>query len=70
MALVGLGVSGGIGAYKAVEVARLLQKRGHRVQAVMTRTAPAVGRSILATARSSKGARAYREVAQSLLPRL
>jgi phosphopantothenoylcysteine decarboxylase / phosphopantothenate---cysteine ligase len=35
----GLGVSGGIGAYKAVEVARLLQKRGHRVQAVMTRTA-------------------------------
>ena len=39
MAFVGLGVSGGIGAYKAVEVARLLQKRGHRVQAVMTRTA-------------------------------
>jgi phosphopantothenoylcysteine decarboxylase/phosphopantothenate--cysteine ligase len=39
MAFVGLGVTGGIGAYKAVEVARLLQKRGHRVQAVMTRTA-------------------------------
>jgi phosphopantothenoylcysteine decarboxylase / phosphopantothenate---cysteine ligase len=39
MAFVGLGVSGGIGAYKAVEVARLLQKRGHRVQAIMTRTA-------------------------------
>src|SRR5688572_6616579 len=39
MAFVGLGVSGGIGAYQAVEVARLLQKRGHRVQAVMTRTA-------------------------------
>ena len=39
MALVGLGVSGGIGAYKAVEVARLLQKRGYRVQAVMTRAA-------------------------------
>jgi phosphopantothenoylcysteine decarboxylase/phosphopantothenate--cysteine ligase len=39
MALVGLGVTGGIGAYKAVEVARLLQKRGHRVQAVMTRSA-------------------------------
>ena len=38
MAFVGLGVSGGIGAYKAVEVARLLQKRGHRVQAVMTRS--------------------------------
>jgi chromosome partitioning protein len=32
--------------------------------------APAVGRSILATARSSKGAEAYREVATSLLPRL
>ena len=39
MAFVGLGVTGGIGAYKAVEVARLLQKRGHRVQAVLTRTA-------------------------------
>ncbi len=39
MAFIGLGVSGGIGAYKAVEVTRLLQKRGHRVQAVMTRNA-------------------------------
>jgi phosphopantothenoylcysteine decarboxylase/phosphopantothenate--cysteine ligase len=39
MAFVGLGVTGGIGAYKSVEVARLLQKRGHRVQAVMTRNA-------------------------------
>ena len=39
MSLVCLGVSGGIGAYKAVEVARLLQKRGHEVQAVMTRSA-------------------------------
>jgi len=39
MAFVGLGVSGGIGVYKAVEVARLLQKQGHRVQAVMTRNA-------------------------------
>jgi phosphopantothenoylcysteine decarboxylase/phosphopantothenate--cysteine ligase len=39
MAFVGLGVSGGIGAYKSVEVARLLQKRGHRVQAVLTRNA-------------------------------
>jgi phosphopantothenoylcysteine decarboxylase/phosphopantothenate--cysteine ligase len=39
VAFVGLGVSGGIGAYKAVEVARELQKRGHRVQAVMTRSA-------------------------------
>ncbi len=32
--------------------------------------APAVGRSILKTSRSSKGAQAYREVAKSLLPRL
>ncbi len=32
--------------------------------------APAIGRSILATARSSKGAMAYREVAEALLPRL
>jgi len=39
MALVGLGVSGGIGAYKAVEVARGLQKRGHDVVAMMTRAA-------------------------------
>src|SRR4249920_4200126 len=39
MAFIGLGVTGGIGAYKAVEVTRLLQQRGHRVQAVMTRSA-------------------------------
>ncbi len=37
--LIGLGVSGGIGAYKAVEVARLLQKRGYQVQAILTRNA-------------------------------
>ncbi|HMD37176.1 MAG TPA: bifunctional phosphopantothenoylcysteine decarboxylase/phosphopantothenate--cysteine ligase CoaBC [Vicinamibacterales bacterium] len=39
MSLVALGVTGGIGAYKAVEVARGLQKRGHDVVAVMTQTA-------------------------------
>ncbi len=39
MALVALGVTGGIGAYKAVEVARGLQKRGHDVTAIMTRAA-------------------------------
>src|ERR671934_2971165 len=39
MALIGLGVTGGIGAYKAVEVVRGLQKRGHDVVAVMTRSA-------------------------------
>jgi phosphopantothenoylcysteine decarboxylase/phosphopantothenate--cysteine ligase len=37
--LIGLGVSGGIGAYKAVELARLLQKRGYAVQAILTRSA-------------------------------
>jgi len=37
--LIALGVSGGIGAYKAVEVARGLQKRGHEVVAVMTSSA-------------------------------
>src|SRR5262245_29338223 len=37
--LIALGVTGGIGAYKAVEVARGLQKRGHDVVAVMTRSA-------------------------------
>lgn len=37
--LVALGVSGGIGAYKAVEVARGLQKRGHDVVTIMTAAA-------------------------------
>ncbi len=37
--LVALGVTGGIGAYKAVEVARGLQKRGHDVVAIMTAAA-------------------------------
>jgi phosphopantothenoylcysteine decarboxylase / phosphopantothenate---cysteine ligase len=36
---IALGVTGGIGAYKAVEVVRGLQKRGHEVVAVMTRAA-------------------------------
>jgi len=37
--LIALGVTGGIGAYKAVEVVRGLQKRGHDVVAVMTHAA-------------------------------
>jgi phosphopantothenoylcysteine decarboxylase/phosphopantothenate--cysteine ligase len=37
--LIALGVTGGIGAYKAVEVARGLQKLGHEVVAVMTASA-------------------------------
>jgi phosphopantothenoylcysteine decarboxylase/phosphopantothenate--cysteine ligase len=39
MALVALGVTGGIGAYKSVEVCRGLQKGGHDVVAVLTRAA-------------------------------
>ena len=39
MALIALGVSGGIGAYKAVEIARGLQNAGHEVAAIMTRSA-------------------------------
>jgi phosphopantothenoylcysteine decarboxylase/phosphopantothenate--cysteine ligase len=39
MSLIALGVTGGIGAYKAVEVARGLQKRGHDVVALMTPSA-------------------------------
>ena len=39
MALIALGVTGGIGAYKAVELARELQTRGHDVAAIMTRSA-------------------------------
>ena len=39
MALIALGVCGGIGAYKAVEVARGLQKHGHDVIAIMTKSA-------------------------------
>src|SRR3954466_3501635 len=39
MALIALGVTGGVGAYKAVEVCRGLQKRAQDVVAVMTRAA-------------------------------
>jgi phosphopantothenoylcysteine decarboxylase/phosphopantothenate--cysteine ligase len=39
MSLIALGITGGIGAYKAVEVCRGLQQRGHDVVAVMTRAA-------------------------------
>jgi phosphopantothenoylcysteine decarboxylase/phosphopantothenate--cysteine ligase len=39
MAVIALGVCGGIGAYKSVEVVRGLQKQGHDVFAVMTRSA-------------------------------
>jgi phosphopantothenoylcysteine decarboxylase/phosphopantothenate--cysteine ligase len=39
MSLIALGVTGGIGAYKAVELARSLQRQGHDVVAVMTASA-------------------------------
>ncbi len=39
MGLVALGVTGGIGAYKSVEIARGLQQAGHEVAAIMTRSA-------------------------------
>jgi len=39
MARIALGVSGGISAYKAVEVVRGLQKAGHDVTVIMTRSA-------------------------------
>src|SRR5688572_4654564 len=40
MARLLLGVSGGIAAYKALELARLATKAGHGVRVVMTPTAP------------------------------
>ena len=39
MELIALGVTGGIGAYKAVEIARGLQEAGHEVVAIMTPSA-------------------------------
>jgi phosphopantothenoylcysteine decarboxylase/phosphopantothenate--cysteine ligase len=39
LSLIALGVTGGIGAYKAVEIARGLQKQGHEITAIMTRSA-------------------------------
>ena len=39
MALVALGISGGISAYKSVDVARRLQQGGHEVTAIMTKSA-------------------------------
>ena len=39
MSLVALGVTGGIGAYKAVEICRGLQQQGHEVVVIMTHAA-------------------------------
>ncbi|MGH2846841.1 MAG: flavoprotein, partial [Thermoleophilaceae bacterium] len=49
MARVLLGVSGGIAAYKAVEIARLLTRAGHAVRVVQTRASlEFVGRATFA----------------------
>ena len=45
MSLIALGVSGGIGAYKAVEVARGLQKQGHDVAGDHDALGPALRRA-------------------------
>ena len=39
MARILVGVSGGISAYKSLELARLATKEGHAVRVLMTRTA-------------------------------
>ena len=39
MARIALGVTGGISAYKSVDVVRRLQQEGHEVTAVMTKAA-------------------------------
>ena len=43
---VALGVCGGIAAYKAAEIVRLLQDRGIHVQVVMTDSAHEFGRPL------------------------
>ena len=64
MALIALGVTGGIGAYKAVEVARGLQKRGHDVVAIMTR----VGASGSSARSRSRRSRAGAVITDQLTP--
>ncbi len=64
--LIALGVTGGIGAYKAVEVARGLQKRGHDVVAIMTHSAtkfvgPVTFEAITRRARDHRSVRARRQ---------
>ena len=51
---IALGVSGGIAAYKAAEIVRLLQDRGIRVQVVMTRAAQEFVRSLTFAALSGE----------------
>src|SRR6266436_2491102 len=51
---VALGVTGGIAAYKAAEIVRLLQDRGIRVQVIMTRAAQEFVRPLTFAARSGE----------------
>jgi len=51
---VALGVTGGIAAYKAAEIVRLLQDRGIRVQVIMTRAAQEFIRSLTFAALSGE----------------
>ena len=51
---IALGVTGGIAAYKAAEIVRLLQDRGIRVQVIMTRAAQEFVRSLTFAALSGE----------------
>jgi phosphopantothenoylcysteine decarboxylase / phosphopantothenate---cysteine ligase len=51
---IGLGVTGGIAAYKAAEIVRLLQDRGIRVQVIMTRAAQQFARPLTFAALSGE----------------
>src|ERR1700704_3103450 len=51
---IALGVTGGIAAYKAAEIVRLLQDRGIRVQVIMTRAAQEFVRPLTLAALSGK----------------
>ena len=74
MSLVALGVCGGIGAYKAVEIARGLQKRGHEVAAELAGEQVDVGngvaiRPVTVHARGAVGAFAIEQVGRRLVLR-
>src|SRR4030081_2555230 len=51
---IALGITGGIAAYKAAEIVRLLQDRGIRVQAIMTRAAQGFVRPLTLAALSGE----------------
>ena len=70
---IALGVSGGIAAYKAAEIVRLLQDRGARVQVIMTAAAQEFVRPLTFAALSGEkvitGCSRRRRAAQSRLRR-